>query len=60
MLVTNIRKDGKQIGSLPDGEMHFHSDGSHRDVPYRATTLFAIKIPVARRRDPVRQPRQRL
>ena len=45
MLVTNIRKDGKQIGSLPDGEMHFHSDGSHRDVPYRATTLFAIKIP---------------
>ena len=45
MLVTNIRKNGKQIGSLPDGEMHFHSDGSHRDVPYRATTLFAIKIP---------------
>ena len=45
MLVTNIRKDGKVIGSLPDGEMHFHSDGAHRDVPYRATTLFGIKIP---------------
>ncbi len=45
MLVSNIRKDGKQIGSLPDGEMHFHSDGAHRKVPYRATTLFAIKIP---------------
>ena len=45
MLVSNIRKNGKQIGSLPDGEMQFHSDGSHREVPYRATTLFAIKIP---------------
>ena len=45
MLVTNIRKDGKQIGSLPDGEMHFHSDGAHRDVPYRATTLYGITIP---------------
>jgi taurine dioxygenase len=45
MLVTNIRKDGKAIGFLPDGEMQFHSDGAHRDVPYRATTLFAIKVP---------------
>lgn len=45
MLVTNIRKDGKPIGFLPDGEMQFHSDGAHRDPPYRATTLYAIKIP---------------
>jgi taurine dioxygenase len=45
MLVSNIRKDGQPIGSLPDGEMHFHSDGQHREAPYRATTLYAIKIP---------------
>ncbi len=45
MLVSNIRKNGRQIGSLPDGEMQFHSDGAHRTVPYRATTLFAIRIP---------------
>jgi taurine dioxygenase len=45
MLVTNIRKDGKPIGFLPDGEMQFHSDGAHRAVPYRATTLYAIRIP---------------
>jgi taurine dioxygenase len=44
MLVTNIRKDGKAIGFLPDGEMQFHSDGAHRVPPYRATTLYAIKI----------------
>ena len=31
MLVSNIRKDGKPIGSLPDGEMMFHSDGAHRE-----------------------------
>ena len=45
MLVSNIRKDGVPIGVLPEGEMHFHSDGSHRATPYRATTLFAIKVP---------------
>ncbi|MBK17871.1 MAG: taurine catabolism dioxygenase TauD [Rhodospirillaceae bacterium] len=45
MLVTNIRENGKPIGSLPDGEMQFHSDGAHRQVPYRATTLYGIRIP---------------
>ena len=45
MLITNIRENGQPIGALPDGEMHFHSDGSHRDVPYRATTLYAVQIP---------------
>ena len=46
MYVSNILKDGKPIGVLPDGEMHFHSDGAHRDSPYRATTLFAIEVPL--------------
>ena len=45
MFVTNIRENGVPIGSLPDGEMQFHSDGAHRDYPYRATTLYGIKIP---------------
>ena len=45
MYVSNVRKDGKPIGVLPVGEMHFHSDGAHRDRPYRATTLFAIEVP---------------
>jgi taurine dioxygenase len=44
MFISNRRQDGKPIGDLPDGEMHFHSDGSHRADPYRATTLFAIKV----------------
>ena len=45
MLVSNVRKNGKAIGNLPDGEMQFHSDGCHRPSPYLATTLYAIRIP---------------
>ncbi len=28
--VSNIRRDGKPIGVLPDGEMQFHSDQAYR------------------------------
>lgn len=45
MFISNIREEGKQVGALPDGELHFHSDGAHRKSPYRATTLYGIKIP---------------
>lgn len=46
MFVSNLRDEtGENVGVLPDGEMHFHSDGAHREVPYRGTTLYAIKIP---------------
>src|SRR3954451_22033672 len=33
MLVSNIREDGKPIGALPDGEMHFHTDQCHQATP---------------------------
>lgn len=45
MLISNIRKDGVPIGSLPDGEMMFHSDGAYSEEPYVATFLYAIEIP---------------
>ncbi len=45
LFISNLKEDGKHVGALPDGEMHFHSDGAHRKSPYRATTLYAIKIP---------------
>ena len=44
-LVTNVRKDGVPIGSLPDGEMWLHHDGCFIDEPYRATILYALKSP---------------
>ena len=47
MLVSNIREDGEPIGSLPDGDMMFHSDGSYADRPYRITLLHAIEVPSA-------------
>ena len=45
MLISNIREDGKPIGALPDGEMHFHSDQCHQETPAKATLLFAIEVP---------------
>ena len=47
MLVTNIRKDGKPIGSLPDGDMMFHADLVYREIPSRATILYGIETPKA-------------
>ncbi len=43
MLVTNIREDGKPIGSLPDGEMLFHHDMCYVAAPDMATLLYAIE-----------------
>ena len=45
MLVSNIRENGKPIGSLPDGEMWFHHDMCYHPAPYRGTMLHAIEIP---------------
>lgn len=45
MLISNIREDGKPIGSLPDGEMMFHSDGSYARQPFRYTLLYALEVP---------------
>lgn len=45
MLVTNIKKDGEYIGSLPDGEIDFHSDGIYTETPQTATMLYAVEIP---------------
>ncbi len=45
MLISNIRQDGKPIGALPDGEMHFHTDQCHQPLPAKATVLYAIEVP---------------
>lgn len=45
MMITNIRKDGKPIGALPDGEMWFHHDMIHSQHPHKATLLYALEIP---------------
>lgn len=45
MLISNIRENGEPIGSLPDGDMMYHSDGQYDEHPYRYTTLYALEVP---------------
>jgi taurine dioxygenase len=45
MLISNIRQDGKPIGALPDGEMHFHTDQCHQERPAMASMLYALEVP---------------
>ena len=45
MLISNIRENGEPIGALPDGEMMFHHDMIHVEVPSKATLLYSVEIP---------------
>ena len=45
MLVSNIRVNGKLIGSSADGLLEFHSDAAFNPVPPMASMLFGIEIP---------------
>jgi alpha-ketoglutarate-dependent taurine dioxygenase len=45
MMISNIRENGETIGALPDGEMHFHHDQIHAEVPHNATLLYSIEVP---------------
>jgi taurine dioxygenase len=47
MYISNIRENGALIGSLPDGEMFFHSDQCYTPNPAIATMLYAMEIPSA-------------
>jgi taurine dioxygenase len=47
MMISNIRENGEPIGALPDGEMMFHHDMIHAEVPSKATLLHALEIPSA-------------
>jgi len=45
MLISNVRENGKPIGALPDGEMMFHHDMLHAEIPHNGTLLYAREIP---------------
>ncbi len=44
MLVSNIRENGKLIGTLPDGELNFHSDSAFLERPLMATLLYSVLV----------------
>jgi taurine dioxygenase len=45
MLISNIRHDGQLIGSLPDGEVNFHSDMCFVEKPPAGAFLYSIETP---------------
>ena len=45
MLISNIRENGEPIGALPDGEMMFHHDMLHAEIPDKGTMLYSCEIP---------------
>ncbi|MDB5650291.1 MAG: Taurine catabolism dioxygenase TauD/TfdA [Hyphomicrobiales bacterium] len=45
MLISNIRENGQTIGALPDGEMMFHHDMIHAEMPHNATLLYSVEVP---------------
>jgi taurine dioxygenase len=46
-MVSNIKTEGRPIGTLGDGEVVWHSDMSYHEVPISASMLYAIEIPPA-------------
>ena len=44
MMITNIRENGKPIGSVPDGEMMYHCDTTYDANPHDGTSLFAMQV----------------
>jgi len=47
MLISNIRENGEPIGALPDGEMMFHHDMIHAEIPSKAPLLYSVELPSA-------------
>jgi len=45
MMISNIRENGEPIGALPDGEMMFHHDMIHKEMPHNGTLLYSLEIP---------------
>ena len=48
MLISNIRENGEPIGSLPDGDMMFHSDGQYDEHPNRSVSYTHLTMPTYR------------
>jgi taurine dioxygenase len=44
-IVSNVKKNGRPIGALGDGEVKFHSDLAYMPKPGSISMLYAIEIP---------------
>lgn len=46
-VVSNVVENGRRIGSLGDGECHWHTDMAYAEVPPKASCLYALEVPAA-------------
>jgi taurine dioxygenase len=44
-VISNIKVDGKSIGSLGDGECFWHTDSCFSETPPSASLLYSVEIP---------------
>jgi taurine dioxygenase len=44
-IVSNVKVNGEQIGSLGDGEAVWHTDMSYLEVPPKASLLYSLEVP---------------
>jgi taurine dioxygenase len=44
-IVSNVKVNGRPIGSLGDGEAVWHTDMSYLDLPPKASLLYSIEVP---------------
>ncbi|MDH3701582.1 MAG: TauD/TfdA family dioxygenase [Alphaproteobacteria bacterium] len=44
-VISNIKVDGKKIGSLGDGECFWHTDSCFSETPPSASTLYSVELP---------------
>ena len=44
-VISNIKVDGKKIGSLGDGECFWHTDSCFSETPPSASVLYSVEIP---------------
>ncbi len=45
MYISNIEDDGRPLGALGNGDLHWHSDQTYTKRPVFGTILYAIEVP---------------
>ena len=45
MYISNLEEDGRPLGALGNGELHWHSDQTYTRQPVFGTMMYAIEVP---------------
>ncbi len=47
LIISNVKENGRPIGSLGAGEAIWHQDMTYNDIPAKGSALYAIEVPPA-------------